>query len=119
MRQVAQPNWDPAAAERLALDLGDPQAARHVMACYSRILPTRLDRIRDGLEAGDLDAALEATLSLKTASTTVGTYRLAALSVSVEKALRAADIAEASVWLRELYDAAVVAQEALIGYLGS
>lgn len=119
MSQVEQPSWDPAAAERLALDLGDPLAARHVVACYRRILTTRLDRIRDGLEAGDLDAALEATLSLKTASMTVGTRRLVELSQSVERALRAADTPGAAVRLGELYDAAVGAQEALAGYLAT
>lgn len=119
MTQDAQPSWDPEAAERLALDLGDPQAGRHVIACYCRILHTRLDRIRDGLEAGDLDAALDAALSLKTASMTVGTCRLAALSHSVERALRAADTGGAAMRVQDLYDAAAVAEEALAGYLAS
>jgi HPt (histidine-containing phosphotransfer) domain-containing protein len=70
------PVYDPVQLMSLAEQVGD-NAAQAFLDQYLGMLPERLARIRSSISEGDLEAAMDATLSLKVSSAMVGARRLA------------------------------------------
>lgn len=58
------------------------------VANFITCLPGRIERLRLALTTGDLEAAVDAVLSLKTSSQMVGAERLAALAMEVDTEVR-------------------------------
>ncbi|MET1089263.1 MAG: Hpt domain-containing protein [Arthrobacter sp.] len=73
-------------------DYEDYEDYEDVWRVFSRnfitALPLRIDRLRVALTTGDLPDAIDALLSLKSASQQVGAERLAALTLDLEMAVR-------------------------------
>jgi signal peptidase I len=115
---------DDAALGRLADDLDDPAYPVTFAARYQQLLPQRLDRISTALgsdggpeDAADLDAALDASLSLKVSSTTVGALELEQLASVIELSVRRRDVAAARSLADGLTHAGRRADRALATYL--
>ncbi|WP_296606481.1 signal peptidase I [Nocardioides sp.] len=111
---------DGAALEQLAEDVEDAAYPATFAARYQELLPRRLDRISTALgssEHADLDAALEASLSLKVASTTVGARELEELAGVIELSVRRHDVAAARSLADGLPYAGRRADRALATYL--
>jgi hypothetical protein len=104
---------DPQALERLAREVGDRAFVSGFAGRYRSLLQGRVGRLADAVSRRDVEAAMDATLSLKVASQTVGATGLAGLALEIEQQLRWADLAAAAVTVRRLPDAAGVADQAL------
>jgi HPt (histidine-containing phosphotransfer) domain-containing protein len=116
---VAEPPavFDAGAVRRLAGDVEDAAFATAFVATYRRLLPERVRRIAAALEDGDPEAAMDATLSLKVSSATVGAEELFGLARIVEAQLRRSGTAAATSKAAELPAAAARAHQALGAYL--
>ncbi|MBC9735564.1 Hpt domain-containing protein [Nocardioides marmotae] len=108
---------DPDALERLRRDVEDCEFAVSFVQRYCSMLEARVQRIVDALSIGDVDTAMDAVLSLKASSATVGTCELAGLARSVEQQVRCSDIGAARRAASCLAPAADRAEVALHGYL--
>ncbi|WP_244930450.1 hypothetical protein [Nocardioides sp. W7] len=106
-----------ATLRRLADDVEDEIFVDGFASRYQELLPARLDRIQHALEADDLEQAVDATLSLKVASSTVGTRELADLADCIFEDLRADDLAAALASAQVLPTVAERADAALAAYL--
>lgn len=113
------PTFDAAALLRLASDVDDPAFIQVFAARYRQMLTGRVDRISDALLAEDVETALDATLSLKVSSSTVGTYELADLALVIEDNVRRLDVVAARSVAAELPNAAARADVALAEYLSA
>lgn len=109
--------FDIAALQRLACEVGDKAFPLTFTHKYRGLLETRLGRIRRALHSSDSATALDAVLSLKVASTIVGTHELAALALVIEADLREHDFTSARARATELDPAALRAAQALDSYL--
>ena len=98
-------------AEELGRDFVLVFAAR-----WSQLLPRRIERIREGISARDVDAALDAVLSLKVSSSTVGAQQLAGVAASLEREVRHQDWKAAERHAVHLTDAADRAAQALAAH---
>lgn len=87
---------------QLGDDLGDRAFVDRLVATYRRMLPGRVERVVAALEAGDLDALMDAVLSLRTSATTMGATALATLAQDVEQHVRVADTVAARRAVRRL-----------------
>ncbi|PTT68501.1 Hpt domain-containing protein [Arthrobacter sp. HMWF013] len=58
---------------------GDERMWHEFIRDYLRLLPSRVERLRQSLTAGDVDGAMDALLSLRTSSQMAGAGRLAGL----------------------------------------
>lgn len=115
----ATPAFDVAALLRLGDDVDDPAFTLVFAARYRQMLSGRVDRIRDALLAEDVETALDATLSLKVSSSTVGTYELADLALVIEDNVRRLDVVGARSVAAQLPNAAARADMALADYLSA
>ncbi|MEP9363446.1 signal peptidase I [Nocardioides sp. CN2-186] len=106
---------DEGALRKLAEDIEDEAFAASFAWRYQQLLPQRMDRISDALAAADLGSALEATLSLKVSSGTVGARELVELASEIESDVRRADVSAAL--SHDLGSAVRRADEALTSYL--
>lgn len=104
---------------RLGSDVRDCEFAVSFARCYCSMLETRVRRVVDALLAGDLVAAMDAVLSLKVSSTTVGTQELASMAHAVEQQVRCSDVAAARRHAAGLAPAAGRAEVALTDYLAA
>lgn len=104
---------DTAVIARLGTDLGDPCFVRRFVATYRDMLPGRVQRVFSALDTGDSDDLMDAVLSLRTSSTTVGATALAALADDVEQQVRRADPAGARRAVRHLRGTADRTRQAL------
>jgi HPt (histidine-containing phosphotransfer) domain-containing protein len=85
----ARPLLDHAVLDKLRADLDDYEEVWRVFVKnFVAALPLRIDRMRLALTTGDLPDAIDALLSIKTASQQVGAERLAALALDLELAVR-------------------------------
>jgi HPt (histidine-containing phosphotransfer) domain-containing protein len=109
--------FDPTAVASLTGHTDDPAFARVFVARYRTLLPTRLGRIAESLRDRDLDGALDAALSLKVSSSTLGADELAGLGASLEGHLRRLDLRAAGDVARQLPAAAARADAQLAAYL--
>lgn len=111
--------FDPQALAKLAHDMKDRAFARSFAEKYRGLLDHRVDRISRALHAPDFVDAMDAALSLKVSSTTVGTCELAEIARQIELDVRRLDAAAARVRASALPDAARRAHTALEEYLVS
>ena len=84
---------------------------------YRALLPERVRRIAVALVEHETDDALDAVLSLKVASATVGAGELAQIAERVERLLRRGDVAQAVLLEPELAAAVRRAHHALDDFL--
>lgn len=89
------PLLDPAALEALTEDLGVPGMSLQFARDYAAMWGQRQARLRESVQQADLDAALDAVISLKVTSAMVGGSRLAYLAQALEAALREGDLQQA------------------------
>lgn len=113
------PAFDEAVVVRLAREVDDQDFATVFVSQYRRLLIGRVTRIDSALLAEDVDTALDATLSLKVSSATVGTCELADLARSIEGNVRSRDVAGARAVAARLPRAAARADLALAAYLSA
>jgi HPt (histidine-containing phosphotransfer) domain-containing protein len=118
---IAEPPvvFDADAVARLAGGVDDAAFAAVFVATYRRLLPGRVGRIATALAEADLDTAIDATLSLKVSSATLGAEELCRLALALEARLRRADLAGANVAAAGLPAAAERADRALGAYLAA
>jgi HPt (histidine-containing phosphotransfer) domain-containing protein len=109
--------FDPQALTKLAHDMKDKAFARAFAVKYQRLLEHRVQRITTALSAPDFIDAMDATLSLKVSSTTVGTCELAEIAQQIELDVRRQDAPAARIRASTLPDAARRAHAALEQYL--
>lgn len=109
--------FDPRDLDQLALDIANWPFMVSFAEKYRRLLPDRVQRIVSATDAGDLEQAMDATLSLRVASSFVGTHELAEMARYVESRLRQGDVVGALARARLLADAAERAELALAAYL--
>ncbi|WP_164478021.1 signal peptidase I [Nocardioides pantholopis] len=110
---------DGAALGRLGSDVDDPEFAAAFASRYQELLPRRLVRLTSALASNDLDSALDASLSLKVSSSTVGARELHELASVIELNVRRRDVAVARAMTPDLTDAVRRADRALAAYLAS
>jgi hypothetical protein len=113
------PAFDDAALLRLVDEVEDASFVSFFATCYRDMLESRVARIVRALMSADVDEALDATLSLKVASTTVGTRELAGLALVIEGDVRRHDVASARLTAARLSSAAARADQALAAYLSA
>lgn len=111
--------FDPAALDGLTGHVADRRFALVFVAGYRRMLPERVRRIEHALCEGDLDAAMDAVLSLKVSSSMVGAGELRALGCRIERRLRREDLPAAMTVAGRLVEAAARADRALGDYLAA
>ena len=109
------PAFDAAALRRLSHDLDDLAFVSVFANRYLEMLPTRVR----ALQAADVEAALDAALSLKVSSSTVGTCELADIALAIEGNVRRLDVPAARANAAELPPAAKRADHALVAYLSA
>ena len=88
---TAPPLVDPAALEELGSQLDSPAVTQGFARDYTMLWNHRYEALATSLDSGDEAAALDAVLSLKTASAMVGGIRLAKLARELEDAIRGRD----------------------------
>jgi HPt (histidine-containing phosphotransfer) domain-containing protein len=110
--------FDADAVSSLTGHPGDAAFAVVFVTRYRGLLPERVRRIATAVRGDDLDDALDAVLSLKVASSTVGARELGELAGRIEAGLRAGDRGAAIAAVHELPDAALRAADALAEFLG-
>ncbi|MFC4786446.1 hypothetical protein ACT8ZV_18360 [Nocardioides sp. MAHUQ-72] len=109
--------FDETALRRISLEVDDRAFAWMFASRYRQMLIGRVARITTALQQVDVEAALDAVLSLKVASVTVGTCELADLAHQVEDDVRRQDVTAARLSASRLWPAAVRADRALGAYL--
>jgi chemotaxis protein histidine kinase CheA len=86
---VSHPYVDPAVLQSLRCELEpDAEYCAVFVNSYIQQLPRRLHRLRHAVEAMDLDAAMDAVLSVKTSSMMVGAAYLGRLADELETILK-------------------------------
>ncbi|ABL81558.1 MULTISPECIES: Hpt domain-containing protein [unclassified Nocardioides] len=113
--------FDPAALAGLTGHARDEEFARVLVDHYLRLLPERLGRVGAALADEDPDAALaaamDAVLSLKVASRTLGAHELGTLAAEVERHLRLRDLPGADAAAAALAPAASRLERVLADHL--
>jgi HPt (histidine-containing phosphotransfer) domain-containing protein len=102
---------------RLSRALDDDGAVRKFAARYREMLPGRITRITASLQGHDVDRVLDAVLSLKVSSATVGAQELAELAGVIEKDVRLFDLPAARTAAADLTAVGLRADAALAAYL--
>jgi signal peptidase I len=98
---------------------GGADVSRRFADRYRKLLPARTIRIAEALAVGDVDTAMDAVLSLKVTSMTVGAVQLSDLARLLEERLRDEDVAGARELVDQLAPAASRAHGALTAYLAA
>jgi len=109
--------FDEAALRRMSREVDDRAFVWLFASRYRQMLIGRVARINTALQQLDVETALDAVLSLKVSSATVGTCELADLAQQVESEVRRTDITAARLSASRLWPAAVRADRALGDYL--
>lgn len=86
--EPTQPLLDRKVLDRLREDLDEYEVWRVFVQNFITALPLRIESLRLALTTGDVVGAMDAVLSLKTASQMVGAQRLASLALGLEVAQR-------------------------------
>ena len=108
---------DRTALRRLSRAVDDDRFVRRFAARYRELLPGRVTRISTSLRGHDVDLVLDAVLSLKVSSATVGAQELAELAGVIEREVRIFDLPAARTAAASLPPAALRADAALAAYL--
>ena len=109
--------FDASAVSSLTGHDDDVQFALDFVARFRRLLPGRVSRIEQAMLGDDYKEAMDAVLSLRTSSCTLGAEELCAVSTRIEECLRAADLSGARVAARGLAEAEHRADEAFASFL--
>jgi HPt (histidine-containing phosphotransfer) domain-containing protein len=109
--------FDATAVASLTGDPADPAFAAVFVSRYRALLPDRVRRTAVAVRGEDLDDALDAVLSLKVASATVGCRHLGELAGRIEERLRAGEHGAAVAAANLLPEAARRADHALEEFL--
>jgi HPt (histidine-containing phosphotransfer) domain-containing protein len=100
---AGRPLVDRTVMDRLREELEEDEGyCRVFVGNFIDYLPQRVGRLRLALTTGDLDGAVDAVLSLKTASQMVGAERLAGLAMALEGEIRSGGPDAAAVVLPRL-----------------
>lgn len=83
-------------------DLRDEDAYREFIGRWVRMWPERYQRLHDALASGDLAAAQDAVLSLKTSSRMAGAPRLTQMAADLYATLRNSSTKEESILLASI-----------------
>ena len=110
--------FDPAAVSSLTGHPDDRAFAVVFVTRYRGLLAERIRRIAAALAAAEVDDAMDAVLSLKVSSATVGALELAELAHGLERLVRDGDLVGASSLEPVLAGAVERADRALGAYLG-
>lgn len=70
----------------------DEEFALVLAGRYLRLLPERVRRVHTALHAEDHDEAMDAVLSLKVSSRTLGAHEIATIGARIERHLRRVDL---------------------------
>ncbi len=111
------PVLDPYDLDRLSEELQSRHLMADVAERYRRMLPRRIDRLTTAVAVGDLDVAMDAVLSLRVSSTTVGAREMEELARHLEMDVRRGDVNGARDRIVPLPRAAERADEALGAFL--
>ncbi|WP_296605123.1 Hpt domain-containing protein [Nocardioides sp.] len=84
--------FDPGALVSLTGHADDEEFALVLAGRYLRLLPERVRRVHAALHADDPDEAMDAVLSLKVSSNTVGAHEIATIGAAIERHLRRVDL---------------------------
>ncbi len=114
MAEASEPTLDGQYLRRLA-EVCSPAAADSFADNYRALLRQRVDRIIRTIGVGDRGKAVDAALSLQTASAMAGALRMSHLCAKLEKALVAADLTAAAGTAREIDVHLPELQGALLG----
>jgi HPt (histidine-containing phosphotransfer) domain-containing protein len=98
---VVEPTLDAAALDRLT-EWGGAELREKMIELFSRNAPERVNGVRDGLSAGDLELAHRSAHSLKSTSGNVGAEALGALAGKIEALLDGGNSSEAGALIAEL-----------------
>lgn len=95
------PVLDSSRLRLLAQEVGN-KAAYDFLATYLRLLPTRMARIVDQIASGDIEASMDAVLSLKVTSSMIGAIRLEHYCQALQHQLSLGRLADAETAKSEL-----------------
>ena len=109
--------FDPGALVSLTGHAGDEEFALVLASRYLRLLPERVRRVHAALHAGDHDEAMDAVLSLKVSSNTLGAHELAIIGATIERHLRRIDLPGAHTAADDLAPAAERLAAEIAAYL--
>jgi HPt (histidine-containing phosphotransfer) domain-containing protein len=84
--------FDPGALVSLTGHADDEEFALVLAGRYLRLLPERVRRVHAALHADDPDEAMDAVLSLKVSSNTLGAHEIATIGAVIERHLRRVDL---------------------------
>jgi HPt (histidine-containing phosphotransfer) domain-containing protein len=104
---------DDAVVRNLTGHADDHELGMSFATRFRELLPHRLWRIAQALEAGDQDRALDAVLSLKVSAASLGARQISGLAAGVERWLRVGDLEAGTRAARELGGAATRLDAAL------
>lgn len=110
--------FDARAVRSLTGHADDRAFARILVGRFRQLLPLRVRRIARAVQMADLDDAMDAVLSLKASSSTIGAVELHEIAVRVEGHLKGKDVGAAVVAAAELPAAEQRAERALTAFLG-
>lgn len=96
------PPFVSAAVLRALRDLGDPEAYAAFLRRSHEAWPHRYERLACAIRAGDPRAAMDAVLTLKSASQMIGALKLASAALQLERALGSGHLRLAEALLGEL-----------------
>ena len=119
MREVIETPavFDPAALVSLTGHANDDDLARVLADHYLRLLPERVRRVVAALHVEEPDEAMDAVLSLKGSSATLGAHELGALGAVIERHLRRGDLPGAQAAAEDLMPASQRLERVLVAYL--
>lgn len=80
----------------LEQQVGDPSVAQSFVRDFIRIWDHRYTRLAQAVEAGDMEARMDAVLSVKASSSMAGAARLAHLAAGFELLIRDGDLTVAA-----------------------
>lgn len=111
------PVFDPAALVSLTGHASDEEFALVLAGRYLRLLPERVRRVLTALHAQDHDEAMDAVLSLKVSSNTLGAREIATIGATIERHLRRVDLPGAHTAAGDLAPAAERLEREIAAYL--
>lgn len=114
---MTAPVFDETAVADLTGDPRDAAFAPQFVGRFRRLLPERVRRICAALAGDDVEEQLDAVLSLKVSSATVGAGELCELASLIEQHLRAGEVVLAVDVSARLADAVERADRAFAAYL--
>ncbi|MFF2843921.1 Hpt domain-containing protein [Paenarthrobacter sp. NPDC057981] len=112
---------EPCKLQALAEELGDSRLAQRFFSTYLAMLPGRLLKLSNGLGRHDLDASMDAVLSLKISSAMVGAVETETQCRAIEMMIREDHFdtaVEALPELRKSTDRCFAAGPQLLGTVG-